>query len=270
MKISLRRTLLATAAAACFSVSAHAAEFINVLTGGTSGVYYPLGVALSQIYAKALPDAKTSVQATKASAENLNLLQAGRGEIGFTLGDALSEAWKGNEEAGFKTPLKKLRTVAAIYPNFIQIVASAESGIKTLADLKGKNVAVGAPKSGTELNARDIFKAAGLSYEDFGKVEYLPFGESVELMKNRQLDATVISAGLGVAAEDDSALVSLNDALERLATTSMRLAQVVECRYFAGYGEGETATALGISERTVRRDWTLARAWLHRELGEDA
>ena len=171
MKASLRRTLLVTAAAACFSVSAHAAEFINVLTGGTSGVYYPLGVALSQIYAKALPDAKTSVQATKASAENLNLLQAGRGEIGFTLGDALSEAWKGNEEAGFKTPLKKLRTVAAIYPNYIQIVASAESGIKTLADLKGKNVAVGAPKSGTELNARDIFKAAGLSYADFSKVE---------------------------------------------------------------------------------------------------
>ena len=205
MNRSLRHTLLATAAAACFSVSAHAAEFVNVLTGGTSGVYYPLGVALAQIYGKALPDAKISVQATKASAENLNLLQAGRGEIAFTLGDALSEAWKGNEEAGFKTPLKKLRTVAAIYPNYIQIVASADSGIKTLADLKGKSVAVGAPKSGTELNARDIFKAAGMSYKDFAKVEYLPFGESVELMKNRQLDATVISAGLGVAAIRDLA-----------------------------------------------------------------
>ncbi|HRD94083.1 MAG TPA: TAXI family TRAP transporter solute-binding subunit [Accumulibacter sp.] len=205
MNRSLRHTLLTTAAAACFSVSAQAAEFVNVLTGGTSGVYYPLGVALSQIYGKALPDAKVSVQATKASAENLNLLQAGRGEIAFTLGDALSEAWKGNEEAGFKTPLKKLRTVAAIYPNYIQIVASADSGIKTLADLKGKSVAVGAPKSGTELNARDIFKAAGMSYKDFAKVEYLPFGESVELMKNRQLDATVISAGLGVAAIRDLA-----------------------------------------------------------------
>ncbi|WP_300339538.1 TAXI family TRAP transporter solute-binding subunit [Accumulibacter sp.] len=205
MNRSLRHTLLTTAAAACFSVSAQAAEFVNVLTGGTSGVYYPLGVALSQIYGKALPDAKVSVQATKASAENLNLLQAGRGEIAFTLGDALSEAWKGNEEAGFKTPLKKLRTVAAIYPNYIQIVASADSGIKTLADLKGKSVAVGAPKSGTELNARDIFKAVGMSYKDFAKVEYLPFGESVELMKNRQLDATVISAGLGVAAIRDLA-----------------------------------------------------------------
>ena len=203
--MKLRHTLAAGAAALCLSLSASAAEFINVLTGGTSGVYYPLGVALTQIYGKALPDAKSSVQATKASAENLNLLQAGRGEIAFTLGDSLNEAWKGNEEAGFKTPLKKLRGVAAIYPNYIQIVAAADSGIRTLADLKGKRIAVGAPKSGTELNARDIFKGAGMSYKDFAKVEYLPFGESVELMKNRQLDATLISAGLGVAAVRDLA-----------------------------------------------------------------
>ncbi len=180
-------------------------KFITVLTGGTSGVYYPLGVALSQLYGKALPDAKVSVQSTKASGENLNLLQAGRGEIAFTLGDALSDAWKGNAEAGFPTPLKKLRTVAGIYANYIQIVASADSGIKTLADLKGKRLSVGAPKSGTELNARAILKAAGLSYKDLGKVEYLAFGESVELMKNRQLDATLQSAGLGVASLRDLA-----------------------------------------------------------------
>jgi hypothetical protein len=168
-------------------------------------VYYPLGVALSQIYGKSIPDAKSSVQATKASAENLNLLQAGRGEIAFTLGDALSDAWKGNDDAGFKTPLKKLRGIAGIYSNYIQIVASADSGIKTLADLKGKRVAVGAPKSGTEINARAILKGAGLSYKDLGKVEYLSFGESVELMKNRQIDATLISAGLGVSAIRDLA-----------------------------------------------------------------
>lgn len=70
-------------------------KFINILTGGQSGVYYPMGVALSQIYAKALPAAKVTVQATKASAENLNLLQAGRGEIAFTLADSLSDAWTG-------------------------------------------------------------------------------------------------------------------------------------------------------------------------------
>lgn len=205
MKYSFLRRLLAGVGFSLMAVAPVQAQqqFINVLTGGTSGVYYPLGVALSQIYGKEIPNSKASVQATKASAENLNLLQAGRGEIGFTLGDSLSDAWKGDEEAGFKAPLKKLRGIAGIYPNYIQIVASADSGIKTLADLKGKRLAVGAPKSGTELNARAILKGAGMSYKDLGKVEYLPFGESVELMKNRQLDATLISAGLGVAALRD-------------------------------------------------------------------
>lgn len=198
--------LLAGALCALALAVAHAEiRYINVLTGGTSGVYYPLGVALSQLLGKAIPDAKVAVQATKASAENLNLLQAGRGEIAFTLGDALSDAWKGSADAGFPKPLNKLRAIAGIYPNYIQIVASADSGIKTLADLKGKRVSVGAPKSGTELNARAILKAAGLSYRDLGKVEYLPFGESVELMKNRQLDATLQSAGLGVASLRDLA-----------------------------------------------------------------
>jgi len=182
-----------------------AEQFVNVLTGGTSGVYYPLGVALSTNIGKALPNVKTSVQSTKASLENLNLLQAGRGEIAFTLGDSLSDAWKGVEDAGFKTPLNKLRTVGGIYPNYIQIVASADSGIKTLADLKGKRISVGAPRSGTELNARAILKAAGMTYKDFAKVEFLPFGESVELIKNRQLDVTLQSAGLGVASIRDLA-----------------------------------------------------------------
>jgi TRAP transporter TAXI family solute receptor len=201
----VRSAFVGAALMAFASVAPAQQKFINVLTGGQSGVYYPLGVALGQIYSKAIPDTKTSVQATKASVENLNLVQSGRGEIAFTLGDALSDAWKGDEEAGFKTPLKGLRTVAGIYPNYIQIVASAESGIKTMADLKGKRISVGAPRSGTELNARAILKAAGLTYKDFAKVEYLPFGESVELMKNRQLDVTLQSAGLGVASIRDLA-----------------------------------------------------------------
>jgi TRAP transporter TAXI family solute receptor len=187
------------------AVPVRAETFVNILTGGTSGVYYPLGVALSQVFTESVPESRPSVQATKASVENLNLLQAGKGEIAFTLGDSLALAVAGNAEAGFAAPLDKLRTIAAIYPNFIQVVASQESGIKTLADLKGKRLSVGAPKSGTELNARAILAAAGLSYEDLGKVEYLPFAESVELMKNRQLDATLQSAGLGVASIRDLA-----------------------------------------------------------------
>ncbi|MGE3363373.1 MAG: TAXI family TRAP transporter solute-binding subunit [Rhizobiaceae bacterium] len=203
-----RRTFAAGATAVALGFSAagaHAQEFINVLTGGTSGVYYPLGVALGDIYGKGIPGSKTQVQATKASVENLNLLQQGKGEIAFSLGDSVQEAVKGNQEAGFPQKLDKLRGIAAIYPNYIQIVASQESGIKSLADLKGKSLSVGAPASGTELNARAIFAAAGMKYEDLGKVEYLPFAESVELMKNRQLDATLQSAGLGVASIRDLA-----------------------------------------------------------------
>lgn len=182
---------------------AKAEEFINVLTGGTSGVYYPLGVALSDIYAKGIEGARTQVQATKASVENLNLLQQGKGELAFALGDSVKFAWEGNADAGFKAPLDKLRGLAAVYPNYIQIAASADSGAKTIADLAGKSLSVGAAKSGTELNARAILGAGGMSYDSLAKVEYLPFAESVELMKNRQLDATLQSAGLGVASLKD-------------------------------------------------------------------
>jgi uncharacterized protein len=198
-----RLVAAAVAAAAALSAPAAGQQFVNVLTGGTSGVYYPLGVAIGKIFSDKLPDVKTQVQATKASVENLILLQQGRGEVAFALGDSLKAAWEGDEEAGFKAKLDKLRTIGAIYPNYIQIVATADSGIKTLADLKGKSLSVGAPKSGTELNSRAILAAAGLSYKDLGKVEYLPFAESVDLMKNRQLDATLQSAGLGVASLKD-------------------------------------------------------------------
>ena len=193
------------AALATGAAMAQQQQFINVLTGGQSGVYYPLGVALSQIYAKSIPNVRSTAQVTRASAENMNLLEAGRGELALALADSVSDAYKGNAEAGFTKPLTKLRGLSATYNNYIQIVANADSGIKTLADLKGKRISVGAAKSGTELNARAIFKAAGLSYSDMAKIEYLPFGESVELMKNRQLDATLQSAGLGVASIRDLA-----------------------------------------------------------------
>jgi TRAP transporter TAXI family solute receptor len=204
MPIYSRLAAFAVALAIVLSAPAAMAQsFINILTGGTSGVYYPLGVAIAKIYSDKIPNAKTQVQATKASVENLVLLQRGSGELAFTLGDSLKAAWDGDEEAGFRNKLDKLRTIGAIYPNYIQIVATAESGIKTLADLKGKSLSVGAPKSGTELNSRAILSAAGMTYKDLGKVEYLPFAESVDLMKNRQLNATLQSAGLGVASLKD-------------------------------------------------------------------
>ena len=223
------------------AIPAKAQEFINVLTGGTSGVYYPLGVAHSEIYAKGNEGSRTQVQATKASVENLNLLQQGKGEIAFSLGDSVQEAVKGNKEAGFPQPLDKLRGIAAIYPNYIQIVASKESGVKTLADLKGKSLSVGAPASGTELNARAIFAAAGMKYEDLGKVEYLPFGESVELIKNRQLDGTLQSAGLGVASiRDLSTSVPINVVAVPPADVEKIGAPYISVTIPAGTYEGQT------------------------------
>lgn len=204
--MSLSGKIVASAALGAALLAApavRAQEFINVLTGGTSGVYYPLGVALSEIYADGIEGSRTQVQATKASVENLNLLAQGKGEIAFSLGDAVALAWEGNAEAGFPQPLTNLRAIAAIYPNYIQIVAETSSGATTLADLKGMTLSVGAPASGTELNARTILDAAGMSYDDLAKVEYLPFAESAELIKNRQIQATLQSAGLGVASIKD-------------------------------------------------------------------
>ena len=99
------------------TVAAQQQQFINVLTGGQSGVYYPIGVSLSQIFGKDIPNVRSTAQVTRASAENLNLLQAGRGELAMTLADTLSDAWRGNEEAGFRTKLDKLRGFSATYNN---------------------------------------------------------------------------------------------------------------------------------------------------------
>ena len=202
--MTLRIAIFAALAGLSLSAgTARAEAIVNILTGGTSGVYYPLGMALSKIYSDAIPGIKVEVQATKASIENLNLLQDGQGDIAFSLGDTLSAAWTGDDNAGFTRKLDKLRGIAALYPNYIQIAAARDSGIRTLADLKGKRVSVGAPKSGTELNSRKVFAAAGLTYQQLGKVEYLPFGDSVERIKTHQLDAALQSAGLGVASIRD-------------------------------------------------------------------
>lgn len=180
-------------------------QTIHVLTGGHGGVYYPIGVALSHIFAQEIPHTRSTAQVTRASVENLSLLQAGRGELALTLADAASHAWNGVAEAGFRTPHHRLRGVSATYSNYIQLVAHADSGIRTLADLQGKRVSVGSPRSGTELNARALLKAAGLNYGDLQQVEYLSFADSVDMIQRGQLDATLISSGLGAQSVMDLA-----------------------------------------------------------------
>lgn len=188
----------------CFSTPSIADDVI-ILSGGTSGVYYPLGLALQKIFERELPGAKVSVLSTQATVENLNLLQNGKGQLALAQGDILTEAWKGNPEAGFPSSRTKIRLIAAAYPNFIHIIARQDANIKTLQDLRGKRVSVGASRSGNELNARALLGAAGMSYADLADVEYLEYGESVGLMAKQRLDAAIISAGLGVAAVNRAA-----------------------------------------------------------------
>ena len=260
------KKLSAVLAASLLTIStSQSAEFINILTGGTSGVYYPLGSALTKIYGDNIKDSKVQVQVTKASVENLVLLQEGKGEIAFVLGDSAKDAWDGKEDAGFKTKLDKLRIIGAIYPNYIQIVASKDSKIKTLADLKGKGLSVGAAKSGTELNSRAILSAAGLSYKDLGKVEYLPFAESIELIKNRQLDATLQSAGLGVASLKDLAnsldvtVVSVPDAVVKKMGASF-MSGKIPANTYKGQTE-DVSTAAVVNYLVTRKDVSDATAY---------
>jgi TRAP transporter TAXI family solute receptor len=176
------------------------AEDIIILTGGTSGVYYPLGLTLQKIFARDLPNSKVSVISTQATVENLNLLQQGKGHLALAQGDILTDAWKGNPEAGFPSSRTKIRLLGAAYPNYIHIIARRDANIRSVQDLRGKRVSVGAARSGNELNARALLNAADMSYADLLQVEYLAYGESVDLMAKQQLDAAIISAGLGVAA----------------------------------------------------------------------
>ena len=177
------------------ALPARAAEPLTVLAGDPSGIYFPLGIAIGKILGDAFPDRIAQVQVSKGSVANLKLLAEGKGEIAFALADSIEAARRGDTDAGFEKPLPDLRILGALYPNVIQIVASRKSGIRTLADLKGKRLSIGAPQSGTELNARKILAAAGLDDNEIGAVREIGFSESVTQMKEDKLQ----SAGLGVA-----------------------------------------------------------------------
>lgn len=179
-------------------------QFITIATGGTSGVYYQLGGTLAKLIEEQL-GYKTSVQATGASVENINLLMNNQAEIAFSISDSATQAYEGTGPFEGQAPMTDLRAMAAIYPNVIQLVTTEDTGIKTFEDLKGKRVSVGDRNSGTEINARMIFEAHGMTYDDV-KVDYLSFGESIDQIKNGMIDAAVISSGLPNSAIMDLAV----------------------------------------------------------------
>lgn len=180
------------------------AQSIDILTGGKAGVYYPVGQQLKQILEREIPGSVVTVRATQGTVENLNLLQRGTGHLALAQGDILSAAMDGNAAAGFPSSRTKIRLVGAAYPNYIHLVARRDSQIHSIRDLVGKRVSVGAARSGNELNARALLGAVGLSYADLLQVEYLHYGETVELLAKGELDAAVVSAGIGVSAVVDA------------------------------------------------------------------
>lgn len=172
--------------------------FVTIATGGTAGVYYPVGGALGTLLEEKL-GIDASVQATGASVENVNLILSGRAELALITGDTGVQAYKGTGPFEGEAPKEDLRGLAAFYPNYVQIITTKDSGINSFADLKGKKVGVGAPNSGTELNARLLFEGHGMSYDDITP-DYLSFAESIDQMKNGMVDAAVLSSGIPNAA----------------------------------------------------------------------
>ena len=174
--------------------------FVSVATGGTGGTYYPLGGAISKIFNDNIPGVNANAQSTGASAENVNLVSQGEAELGFVQNDVTYYAWTGTETFDGQTPIKNIRGMAMLYPEVIQVIATADSGITNIADLKGKKVAVGAPGSGTEVNARQILAAYGMTYDDLGKADYLSFNEAADQLKNKQVDAAFVTGALPTSA----------------------------------------------------------------------
>ena len=171
-------------------------HFITVLTGPSSGIYFPIGGAFSTFIGSL--GYKTSATATGATAENINALQTGQGEMAIAMADAVIQAVEAFGAYEGKPPAKNLRAMMGLWPNVCQIVTTADSGIKSFTDLKGKRVGVGAPNSGVEVNARMMFEAHGMSYKDC-RVDYLNYGEAIDQMKNGLCDAAFVTSGLGNA-----------------------------------------------------------------------
>ncbi|HQA59778.1 MAG TPA: TAXI family TRAP transporter solute-binding subunit [Tepidanaerobacteraceae bacterium] len=190
--------------------------FLNIATGGTAGTYYPLGGALSEIWNKNIPGVNSTAQSTGASVANINLLKEGKADIIMVQNDITYYAANGVEL--FEEKYEDIRGLAILYPETVQLVTLANKGINSVADLKGKRVAVGAAGSGAEANARQILNAAGITYDDITE-QYLSFAEASNNLKDGNVDAAFLTAGFPTAAVTDIAaqhnlqLISLDDDL---------------------------------------------------------
>ena len=159
---------------------------ISIGTGGTGGVYYPLGGGLAALISKYVPGVEATAEVTAGSIANLQLIDSGKSEIGFTMADAAWDAANGLDK--FNGKRVPLRTIAVFYPNRMHVVTIEGTGINSMKDLKGKRVSTGAPVSGTEVTASRLIEAAGIDPKDMTR-ERLSVAESVAALKDRKIDA---------------------------------------------------------------------------------
>lgn len=168
------------------------ARFVTIATGGASGPYNIIATSLAEIYNKAY-GVNSKTQTTGASVENINLINQNKVEMAFLMSDVLSDAIAGT--GSFPNKIDNVQQVAALYPNYVQVVTSKKSGIKTLDDLRGKRVAVGAQNSGVEVNARNLLNGHDITYDDIS-VDYLGYAEAADALKSGKLDAAFLTSGL--------------------------------------------------------------------------
>lgn len=174
-------------------------QFFAISTGGTGGVYYPLGGILAQALSEQNPDIVVTSQAGTASVANCNLIRDRQVESAFVQSNVAYSAYKGQAQFEGK-PVTNLRGIASLYPETIQIVARADSGIKSLKDIKGKRLIPGDRGSGTEVDTLNILAAVGLSYKDFANVDWLSFSGAAQRLQDKQADVTFTTAGWPTAA----------------------------------------------------------------------
>ncbi|MFZ9234531.1 MAG: TAXI family TRAP transporter solute-binding subunit [Hylemonella sp.] len=184
------------------SVSA-SAQNISIATGGTGGVYYPMGGGLAAILSKTVPGMQATAEVTGGSVDNLKLIGSGKPYIGFSMTDAAQDAFRGEDK--FKSGKVPLRTLAILYPNRMHVVSVEGRGVKNIGDLKGKRVSTGSPGSATEVMAFRVIEAAGLDKDKDMKRERLGAAESVNAIKDGKIDAFFWVGGLPTAAVTDLA-----------------------------------------------------------------
>lgn len=198
------------------AATASATEYLYLATGGTSGTYYALGGDMANLFAKNIADLDVTAQSTGASAENIRLIDQGEAELAIVQNDVAAYAFDGT--ALFEgEKIDTFAVVASLYPELVQLVVHNDAGIKSVADLKGKRISVGAAGSGTYFNAVQFLEMGGLTIDDV-EPQYLSFAESGDAIKNRQIDAAFITAGIPNAAiqelgaTSDITVLNLTDA----------------------------------------------------------